>query len=90
MERTLAWLVRYRRLRSDFETLTPKQHNLVSFIGRCTEQHGYAPSFEDMRRELGHRSLATVHEHVQTLIGKGYVRQEPGRSRSLRLLSEEE
>ena len=36
------------------------------------------------------RSLATVHEHVQVLIGKGYLRNERGRSWALQVLSEEE
>ena len=72
------------------EHLTPKQHNLVSFIGRHTEQHGYAPTYEEIGRELGYRSPATVHGYVQVLVGKGYLRQERGRSRSLRALSEEE
>ena len=72
------------------EPLTPKQHNLVSFIGRYTEQHGYAPSYEEIGRELGYRSLATVHELVQAVVGKGYLRQERGRARSLRVMSEEE
>ena len=72
------------------EILTPKQHNLVAFVGRYTEQHGYAPTLEEIGRELGYRSVGTVHELVQAVIGKGYLRQERGRSRSLRVLSEEE
>ena len=72
------------------EPLTPKQHNLVDFVRRYGEQHGYAPTYEEIRQELGYRSLATVHEHVRALVGKGYLRQERGRSRSLRMMGEEE
>ena len=72
------------------EPLTSKQHNLLSFVGRYTEQNGYAPTLEEIGRELGYRSVGTVHELVQAVIGKGYLRQERGRSRSLRVLSEEE
>jgi hypothetical protein len=72
------------------EPLTPKQHNLVAFIRRYSEQHGYAPTYEEIRRELGYRSLATVHEHIRASVGKGYLRQERGRPRSLRVIGEEE
>ena len=72
------------------EPLTPKQHNLLSFVGRYTEQHGYPPSYEEIGRDFGYRSPATVHELVRAVVGKGYLHQERGRSRSLRILSEEE
>ena len=72
------------------EPLTPKQHHLVSFISRYAEQHGYSPSYEEIGRELGYRSPATVHEYIQVLVSKGYLRQERGRARSLRVLSEAE
>ena len=59
------------------EPLTPKQHNLVDFVRRYGEQHGYALTFEEIRRELGYRSLATVEVErpgALALIGAGRER----------------
>jgi len=56
---------------------------VLNFIERFVEVNGYAPSFHEIARHLGLRSLATVHEHVANLVRKGYLRKHRNRSRAL-------
>ena len=63
--------------------LTPKQKIVLEFIVNYTMHYGYAPSLEEIAQEVGVSSVATVHEHVQNLIAKGYLEATEGQARSL-------
>lgn len=55
---------------------------LNSYIGK----HGHAPTLVEIAKKLGVRSLATVHEHLQTLEKKGMIKRSGGISRGIELL----
>ncbi|HNY39558.1 MAG TPA: repressor LexA, partial [Bryobacteraceae bacterium] len=44
--------------------LTPRQKEVLDFILKFSEQHGYSPSFEEIAGGVDLASLATVHKHV--------------------------
>ena len=50
------------------------------------QQHGYAPSLEEIGRRFGLSSLATVHKHLTNLQEKGFIRRAWNRSRSVELV----
>jgi DNA-binding MarR family transcriptional regulator len=62
--------------------LTKRQRELLDFIESFIESYGYSPSFEEIARFFGYRSLATVHEHLANLERKGYIRKNYNESRS--------
>jgi len=70
----------YRRLAAMFrrkralEPLTLHQAKLLDYVADYLDLHGYAPNYEEIAHGLGYRSGATVHEHLQNLQRKGYVR----------------
>lgn len=66
--------------------LTRRQKQILDFIGEYIEEHGYAPSFEEIAGAFGYTSLATVHEHVSNLERKGYIRKSFNQSRSIELV----
>ncbi|MGH9533272.1 MAG: transcriptional repressor LexA [Terriglobales bacterium] len=67
-------------------SLTRRQKQVLDFLRDFIGTQGYAPSFEEIAAGLGLRSLATVHKHIATLNGKGYLRHGPNRRRSLEVL----
>jgi repressor LexA len=69
--------------------LTKRQKEILDFIHRFIEEHGYAPSFEEIAQEFGYSSLATVHEHLSNLERKGYIRKSYNESRSIEMVPEE-
>jgi repressor LexA len=69
--------------------LTKRQREILDFIESFIESYGYSPSFEEIARFFGYRSLATVHEHLANLERKGYIRKNYNESRSIELIRTE-
>lgn len=67
--------------------LTKRQKEILDYISEYIEDHGYAPSFEEIARHFRFGSLATVHEHLENLKAKGYIRKTYNASRSIELVS---
>ena len=63
--------------------LTKRQKELLDYLTAYIEQHGYAPTLEEIGRNFALGSLATVHKHLQNLEHKGHIRRLPNRSRAL-------
>ena len=69
--------------------LTKRQKEILDYIHGFIEEHGYAPSFEEIALAFGYSSLATVHEHLSNLERKGYIRKSYNESRSIEMVPEE-
>src|SRR5881409_471522 len=66
--------------------LTRRQREILDFISTHIESKGYAPSFEELARQFGFQSLATVHEHLTNLERKGYIRRTHNESRAIEIV----
>lgn len=66
--------------------LTKRQREILNFLTEFIEQHGYAPSLEEIGRRFGLSSLATVHKHLTNLQDKGFIKRAWNRSRSIELV----
>lgn len=67
-------------------TLTRRQHEILDYVRQHIDDHGYAPSFEEISERFGFRSLATVHEHLTNLERKGYIRRAHNESRAIEIV----
>jgi len=47
--------------------LTKRQREILDYLQDFIQQHGYAPSLEEIGRRFGLSSLATVHKHLTNL-----------------------
>jgi repressor LexA len=65
--------------------LTRRQKEVMDFIAKFLETHGYSPSFEEIAHGLNLASLATVHKHISALESKTYLRRGFNQSRSIEL-----
>jgi len=66
--------------------VTRRQREILDFITGHLEAKGYAPSFEEIARQFGFHSLATVHEHLTNLERKGYIRRAHNESRAIEII----
>jgi repressor LexA len=66
--------------------VTRRQKEVVDFLESFVARNGYSPSFEEIARGMGLKSLATVHKHVTNLEKKGLLDRVHNRSRSIDLL----
>ena len=67
--------------------LTDKQKKVYDFIRYFTEKYGKPPSYEEIRQELGVKSLNAVSKHLKQLEQKGFLQSPWGnRKRALQLL----
>lgn len=69
--------------------LTRRQKQILDYLQEYLTANGYAPSYEEIAEHFGYASLATVHEHVENLRVKGYVRKGYNESRSLEVVPAE-
>ncbi len=68
------------------QPLTKRQREILDYLNEFIQQHGYAPSLEEIGRRFGLSSLATVHKHMTNLETKGFIKRSWNRSRSVELL----
>ncbi|ROQ89610.1 transcriptional repressor LexA [Desulfosoma caldarium] len=67
--------------------LTAAQKRVYDFLQAYMILHGHAPSYEEIRKHLGFRSLNAVYKHVKQLEERGYVRSlGKNRKRALELV----
>jgi len=68
------------------QPLTKRQREILNYLNEFIQQHGYAPSLEEIGHRFNLSSLATVHKHLTNLQDKGFIRRSWNRSRSVELL----
>lgn len=68
-------------------TLYKRQKQIVDFIGQYISKFATSPTLQEIADSLGVSSLATVHEHLQTLAKKGVIRRFEGAVRGIELLN---
>ena len=67
--------------------LTRKQQQIIDFIVKWQRTEGATPTFQEIADQFGFRSLNSVTEHLRLLRQKGFLASEPGKARSLRVIS---
>ncbi len=68
------------------KTLTPKQKRVLDAIRTYRQFKGYMPSVRDLGK-LTKSAIGTVHEHIETLKRKGWIRTD-GSSRGILLVED--
>ena len=66
---------------------TKRQRELLNFVDGFIQGHGYGPSYREIMRALGYKSVSTVAIHIDGLIVKGYLRKRDNSARSLEVVT---
>lgn len=69
------------------QDLPPRQAELLAFLVRYQDEHGFAPSTAEMQAELGLKSPGAVAELVAKLEGRGAIVRQPGAWRAIRVVN---
>lgn len=72
------------------EPLTKRQKEVLDYISQSIELNGYAPSYREIAEAFSLGSVATVADHVETLVAKGLLKKSDNSARSLQLIKPEE
>jgi repressor LexA len=63
--------------------LTDRQKEVLEYIDQSLREKGYPPSVREIAGALGLTSPATVHNHLNTLEDKGYIKRDPTKPRAM-------
>jgi repressor LexA len=69
--------------------LTKRQKEVLDYVTQFIEAHGYAPSYREIAAYFGYGSVATVAEHVESLVSKGMLQKSDNEARSIQLVHED-
>ncbi len=67
------------------EQVTKRQQAVLDCIEACIRDKGYGPTVRELCSALGLSSPSTVHVHLKALEGKGLIKRDPLKSRSIAL-----
>ena len=67
--------------------LTKRQRQVLGYIQECQRASGVAPSLREIAEHFGFSSMTSAMDHVRLLRKKGVLENQPGRARSLRVVS---
>lgn len=65
---------------------TKKQRELLAFIDAFIKGNNYGPSYREIMRALGYKSVSTVAVHIDGLIAKGHLRKRDNSARSIEVV----
>lgn len=66
---------------------TKKQLLILDFISNFISENDVSPSYREIAAGVGLSSIASVAEHVNNLIEKGFLKKSPGAARSLEVVN---
>lgn len=66
---------------------TKKQYEIYDYITQFISEHGYAPSFREIKRGLSYSSIGSVAYHVDKLIALSMIRKVDNSARSLEIVN---
>lgn len=65
--------------------LSEKEQAVFNYLVKVINENGYAPSVRDIALALGIKSTSSVHAYLHSLEKGGYITQEQGKRRTLRI-----
>lgn len=65
--------------------LTKKEKMVFDYLVESINENGYAPSVRDIVASLGIKSTSSVHLYLHNLEAKGFIEQDAGKKRTLRI-----
>lgn len=72
------------------QPLTKRQKEVLDYVTQFIEIHGYAPSYREIAAHFGYGSVATVAEHIDSLVAKGMLQKGDNEARSIQLVKADE
>lgn len=65
--------------------ITKRQKEVLDFIKGFIRDRGYSPTLEEIRKKLRLSAVSTVHQHIDALIDKGYIKKFDNLARAIEI-----
>lgn len=65
--------------------ITKRQKEVFDFVKVFIEDKGYSPTLEEIKKRLRLSAVSTVHQHVNALIDKGYIKRFDNLARAIEI-----
>ena len=75
-----------RKSSTDINKLNRRERSILRYIEKQIMNVGYPPSVREIGKAVGLSSTATVHNYLEKLEKKGYIKKQDKKGRTLRLL----
>jgi len=72
-------------VKGNMPTLTKRQKQILDFIKNYIGDYGYSPTFEEIKKHFKLKSVATIHEHIETLVEKKFLMKDNNSARGIEL-----
>ena len=69
--------------------LTQRQKQIYEFIKQYIKKNDYAPSLEEIKKHFKLKSVGTIHEHIETLQSKGFLKKTDNQARAINIFESE-
>lgn len=70
--------------------ILPKQkQKILAFLKDYIKENGYAPTLTEIAKKFNLSSLATVHEHIQFLEKRGFIKRDASAARGISIVKED-
>ena len=66
--------------------LTRQQHQLLTFIDRFTKEHGWSPSYDEMRIGMCLASKGGINRLIMGLVERKFIVHRPAKARSIEVI----
>ena len=70
--------------------LSPRQENILAFIKRFSDEHGYPPTIREIGEAVSISSTSVVNYNLNVLQEKGYIQRDREISRGVKLVEKTE
>lgn len=65
--------------------MTEAQAKVLVVIKNYWNEKGFSPSFAELQKEMGYKTLSVVHKHCMQLKKRGFITHMPEAQRSIEL-----
>lgn len=68
--------------------ITKRQKEVLDFIKKFINEKGYSPTLEEIKKKLKLSAVSTIHQHINALISKGYIKKFDNLARAIEISSD--
>src|SRR3972149_12150115 len=65
--------------------ITKRQKEVYDFVKVFIEDKGYSPTLEEIKKRLRLSAVSTIHQHINALINKGYIKKFDNLARAIEI-----
>lgn len=85
---TVRFIYGKEKTKGMYGVLNKRQVEILKFLHDYIKAHGYAPILGELAEGAGVRAFSTIHEHLQKLEIKGYIKKIPRTARGIQVIEE--